>query len=207
MIQATWLAGVVESVCNGALALDPEVRARLATLDDKVIAVDVTGLDMRLHFLPSAQGLQVLSHYEDEPDTVLRGAPLALLRLILSDKPADELFAGGIELRGDTAAGQQFQDILRALDVDWEELLARVAGDDVAHQVGRMVRGLGKQANHIGRTAELNMSEYLHEETRLVVGRDEVNAFLDAVDMLRGDGDRLEARLRRLESAVADKKD
>jgi ubiquinone biosynthesis protein UbiJ len=202
----TAFAGIVEAACNGALALDPEVRARLEPLAGKVIAVELQGLGLCLYFFPSTHGVQVLGRYEGDPDTILRGGPLSLLRLGLSDRPADELFAGGVELRGDTATGEAFQDILRALNLDWEELLARVAGDDVAHQAGRAARAVGAQARHVGRTLELNLSEYLHEEAGVLVNRHEVDAFMEAVDTLRSDADRLTARLRRLEEALAARK-
>ncbi len=203
---STWFAGVVETACNSALAQDPEVRERLGALEGKVIAVELLGLGIRLFFFPHAQGVQVLSHYEGEADTtVLRGAPLSLLRLSLSAKPADELFAGGVELRGDTATGQAFQDILRALDLDWEELLSRVAGDDIAHQTGRLLRSAGAQLRHTGRTVEMNVSEYLHEEADLLVNRHAIDDFLHAVDDLRSDADRLEARVHRLEATLASK--
>lgn len=202
MIVPSWFAGAIEAACNAALALDPEIRARLGTLADKVIAVELQGVNIRLYFLPHMHGVQVLSVYEGEPDVLLRGAPLALLRLALSAAPSDELFAGGVELRGDTATGQTFQDILRALRIDWEELLARVAGDEVAHQTGRAARAAGAQARHTVRTLEADVGEYLSEEAELVANRHELNGFLDAVDALRSDADRLEARLRRLEAAL-----
>lgn len=205
MSTPTWFAAAVEAACNGALALDPEVRARLGALTDKVIAVELLGVNIRLYFLPHAHGVQVLSHYDGEPDTLLRGAPLSLLRMALSAAPSDELFAGGAELRGDTATGQAFQDILRALHLDWEELLARVAGDAVAHQTGRAARAIGAQAQHTARTLEDDVREYLIEEAGLLVDRHEVDSFLDAVDTLRSDADRIEARMRRLETALAGK--
>ncbi|MBI5040764.1 MAG: SCP2 sterol-binding domain-containing protein [Gammaproteobacteria bacterium] len=205
MSTPIWFTAAVESACNGALALDPEIRARLGALADKVIAVELLGLNIRLYFLPHAQGVQVLSQYDGEPDTLLRGAPLSLLRLALSHAPSDELFAGGAELRGDTATGQAFQDILRALHLDWEELLARVAGDTVAHQAGRAARTVSAQAQHTARTLEEDVHEYLIEETGLLVNHHEVAAFLDAIDTLRSDTDRLEARMRRLETTLAGK--
>jgi ubiquinone biosynthesis accessory factor UbiJ len=205
MKQPAWIAAGVETLCNGALALDPETRARLAALADKVIAVEPLGLDIRLFFFPHAEGVTVLGQYEGDADTEIRGAPLALLRLLLSDRPADELFAGGVELRGDTATGEAFQDILRALDLDWEELLARLAGDEVAHQVGRLVRASREQTRHIGKTLEADIREYLQEEAGLLVNRQMLTEFLDAVDALRSDSDRLDARIRRLEAALAQK--
>lgn len=198
-MNSTWLASSVEVACNSALALDPEVRAQLGELSDKVIAVEIEGLNTVLFFFPSAQGVQVLSRYAGEPDSWLRGAPLSLLRLALSDRPSDELFAGAIELRGDTHTGQRFRDILRRLNLDWEELLARVTGDDIAHQTGRVLRGLGNQAQRTRQTFEANLSEYLQEEAELLVPHSELEVFLNAVDELRSDSERLAARLARLE--------
>ena len=206
-MSVTWLAGAVETACNSALALDTEVRAQLGELADKVIAIDILGLDLPLYFFPSAQGVQVLSHYEGDPDTWLRGAPLSLLRLTLSDKPADELFAGGIELRGDTHTGQRFQEILQRLDLDWEELLARFTGDAIAHQVGRAARGAQTQGTQARHTLEKNLNEYLHEEAGLLVNHAELDAFLHDVDTIRSDSERLDARLRRLEAALHTNKD
>ena len=203
MIVPSWFAGAIEAACNAALALDPEIRARLGALTDKVIAVDLQGVNIRLYFLPHMHGVQVLSVYEGEPDVLLRGAPLALLRLAVSAAPSDELFAGGVEVRGDTATGQAFQDILRALRIDWEELLARVVGDDVAHQTGRAVRAAAAQVRHAAGSLETDAGEYLTEEAELLTTRHELDGFLDSVDVLRSDVDRLEARLRRLEAALA----
>ena len=45
----------------------------------------------------------------------------------------------------------------------------------------------------------LNTQEYLQEESRLTPADAEVRHYLDAVDTLRLDTDRLEARLKRLE--------
>ena len=203
MTTPSWFAGAMEAACNAALALDPEIRARLGALADKVIAVELQGVNLRLHFLPHMQGVQVLSAYEGEPDVLLRGAPLALLRLAVSATPSDALFAGGVEVRGDAATGQAFQDILRALRIDWEELVARVAGDDVAHQTGRAARAAAAQVRHVARSLEADTGEYLIEEAELLTPRHDLEGFLNSVDVLRSDVDRLEARLQRLETALA----
>lgn len=205
MSASTWLAAAVETACNSALSLDPEVRASLGSLADKVIAVDLLGLNVQLYFLPHAQGVEVLSQYDGEPDTTLRGAPLSLLRLAFSFAPSDELFSGGAELLGDTHTGQAFQDILRALHLDWQELIARAFGDSVAHQAGRAAHATAAQTQHTTHTLEQDIHEYLIEEAGLLVNRHEVTAFLSEVDTLRSDADRLAARLRRLTDAVINK--
>jgi ubiquinone biosynthesis protein UbiJ len=47
----------------------------------------------------------------------------------------------------------------------------------------------------------LNVSDYLKEESLILPDQSQVNNFLSAVDTLRADTDRLEARIARLKKA------
>jgi ubiquinone biosynthesis protein UbiJ len=190
------LAGL-EITINRYLSLDAETLSRLAALSGKVIAVELRGLGVTLHMAPHGGGIQLLGDYRGAPDTVISGAPWSLARAGYGgDRGA--LFAGEVEIRGDVALGQRFEAILRGIDIDWEEQLSRLVGDVAAHQVGRLVRDTAawgaKSADTLGR----DVSEYLQEESRHLPQRDEVDAFLAAVDVLRNDVERLEARVKRL---------
>jgi ubiquinone biosynthesis protein UbiJ len=99
------------------------------------------------------------------------------------------------------ALGQKMQRILAGLDLDWEEPLARAFGDPLGHELARAARAAFAWQRAALNTAGLNTAEYLKEELRLLPARYEVEAFLDGVDSLRADLDRLEARIRRLPPA------
>lgn len=195
------LAGAVESAMNGYLALDPEVRARLTSLDGKVICIALKGFDLRLYFLPVEEHIEVLSHYEGEPDTLLVGTPTDLLRLAALQSE-EKLFETGVEFHGDTELGEQFREILNGAEIDWEELLSRVTGDALARQLGNLARGVADTVTKGAATLRQDVSEYLREESRLLPTAIEVKNFLEDVDHLRLDADRLEARVQRLEAAL-----
>jgi ubiquinone biosynthesis protein UbiJ len=197
----TWLAGAVESALNGYLALDPEVRSRLTSLNGKVVCIALKGFDLRLYFLPVDERIEVLSHYEGEPDTLFIGTPTDLLRLATLQSE-ETLFDSGVEFHGDTEIGEQFRDILSAAEIDWEELLSRITGDPLAHQLGNVARGLADTLAKGAATLRQDVSEYLREESRLLPTAIEVDNFLEDVDRLRLDTDRLEARVQRLETAL-----
>jgi ubiquinone biosynthesis protein UbiJ len=197
----TWLAGAVESAMNGYLALDPEVRTRLTSLDGKVICIALKGFDLRLYFLPGEERIEVLSHYEGEPDTLLVGTPTDLLRLAALQSE-EKLFETGVEFHGDTELGEQFREILSGAEIDWEELLSRVTGDALARQLGNLARGVADTVTKGAATLRQDVSEYLREESRLLPTAIEVDNFLEDVDHLRLDTDRLEARVQRLEAAL-----
>ena len=195
----TAMAAALEAGLNQVLKLDPETLERLGQLQGKVIAIELRGLSITLYMIPEQQGLNVFADYEGEPDTVLRGTPIAMLRMGAAQHAGDVLFAGDVEISGDVELGQQFRDILDGLDIDWEEHLSRITGDAVAHKVGNLVRGALDWGKKTADTLAQDSAEYLQEESRDLPNRYEVEEFLAQIDQLRSDVDRAEARITRLE--------
>lgn len=199
MSTPAWLTAALETALDRYLALDPEVAARLVRLNGKVLEVEVRGMDLRFFLLPAGHSIKVQGHYEGTPDACLRGAPLSLARLALTEQGRRTLFSGAVELEGDTELGQQLQGILNAVDIDWEEQLARLTGDVVAHQAGTAARGARQWAERTRESLTLDLADYLHEESRQVPARGEVERFVADVDTLRADIERLAARVKRLQ--------
>lgn len=187
----------LETALNKTLALDPDTLQRLQTLSGKVIAMELRGLELTLYMLPDAEGIQLMSHFDNTPDTTLSGAPFALLRMANS-KPGEGLFTGDVEIRGDVELGQRFQRILNGLDIDWEEHLSHLSGDIVAHQTGSLIRELKAWGTQAADSLNLDITEYLQQETHALPTKTEVEDFLTEVDDLRMSADRLQARVHRL---------
>jgi len=197
LTPASTLAAALETGLDFYLKRDTGALRRCAALECKVIALDITGLNLSLYFMPGPTGILVAANYEGEADTRLRGSPFGFARLSLGVKE-DALFSGVVEIQGDTEIGQQFQDILSAADLDWEEALSRVTGDVIAHQAGKLVRTATQFMDTSRHILQQDLSEYLQEETRLLPTRIEAGYFLEDVDRLRADVDRLAARIQRL---------
>ena len=199
-VPALVLAGL-EITLNRYLSLDPETLSRLAGMTGKLIAVELRGVGITLYMAPHSGGIQLLREFDGSADAVISGTPLALARVGIGEERG-LLFAGEVEIRGDVTLGQRFESVLRELDIDWEEQLSHLVGDAAAHQVGNLVRDAlqwgAKSADTFGR----DLTEYLQEESRQLPQRDEVNKFLAAVDVLRNDVERLEARVKRLQARI-----
>lgn len=194
------LAGL-EITLNRYLSLDPETVSRLTALSGKLIAVELRGLGITLYMAPHGGGIQLLRDYEGAADAVISGTPLSLARVGLGGERG-LLFAGEVEIRGDVTVGQRFEDVLRGIDIDWEEQISRLVGDVAAHHVGNVVRDAWKWGAKSMDTVGRDITEYLQEESRHLPQRDEVNKFLAAVDVLRNDVERLEARVKRLRGRI-----
>jgi ubiquinone biosynthesis protein UbiJ len=74
-----------------------------------------------------------------------------------------------------------------------------VFGDVVGVQIANACADALRRTRSAGAGLAESAAEYVVEESRDVVGRDELNAFHDDVDALRDDVERLAARVRRLQ--------
>lgn len=193
-----WFVAAVETALNRYLMLDPEVAARLVPLDGKVLQVTVRGLELTFFLMPVGRTLRVLARHEGTVAAQLAGAPLSLARLALSPQGHHTLFDGAVTLEGDTEFGQQLQDIFKAVDIDWEEQLSRLSGDVIAHQAGNAARTAQHWATQSRASLALDVADYLHEESRQLPVRGEVDRFMTEVDRLRADVERLAARIKRI---------
>ncbi len=97
-----WLGAMI----NRYLSLDPEVTEKLSALEGKVIAVEITGVDKTLYFLPHQAGMDVVEQYEADADTTLKGSPVALLKMSMSKDVAPLMLKGEVEIEGDVRFGK-----------------------------------------------------------------------------------------------------
>ena len=191
----------IEAALNRYLALDPEGARGLAPLYGRIIGIEIWGLGTQVTLVPGPDRVQVFGVYDATPDCLIRGAPLALLRMMTAEQKDAEISKGAVEIEGDSTIAHDLAKALGGLDVDWEEQLARLVGDPIAHPVGQGVRGLAEWGRRSADVLTADLREYLEEEARLLPTRYELSDFLAQVDALRDDVERLEARVQRLAPA------
>lgn len=189
---------ILESAINRYLALDPEVPTKLAEFKGKVIKLEMTGINRVLYIFPHDSGVQLKTEHEGPVDTVLSGTPVSVLKMGLVSNAADMLLKGEIEISGDTRLGHQFKNLLSQMDIDWAEPLANLVGDSFAYQLQQSASKLGEWGKETFQSVSRSVSEYLQEESRDVVSQTELEIFNDAVDQLRDDVDRLQAKVKSL---------
>ena len=189
------LAPAVELALQQALAGSNAAARDLKQLDGKVIALELKELPLKLYFLPQTERLAVRAAHEGKIDLTVRAPSFALLEAALKRGDAPPR---GIELNGNAETGQVFSRLLKQADLDWEELLSRYVGDVAAHQIGNLARGLLRWGRDAGERLAQDLAEYLQYESSALPPRHEVEVFLDSVDRLRSDVDRLAARFEQL---------
>lgn len=192
------LIASIENALNQYLSLDPQALSRLEAMEGRVIAIHIIGLNESLYLFPAADGIMVLGDFDGEADTTLSGTPLALARLGASEDAAALLFSGEVKIAGDTRLGNQFKKILANIDIDWEEQLSVYVGDVAAHQFGNVLRDFSRWFSRSRDSLQMDVAEYLQEESRMLPSNAELERFLNNVDELREAIDRLEARITKI---------
>lgn len=197
MIQ-TALLDTAEQSLNLLLRQDPRTLARLERLSGKVIRIEITEPEQWLYLLPHGKGLDLLSHFETEPDLILRGAAASLLQMAQSDNSRELLFGKGVDVEGDQALASELKKALAGFAIDWEEWLGDLLGDTLAHPLAELFSAQKQLLQQTGQSLTQNMTEYLQEEARVLPPRAEIEGFIEEIGDTREAVDRLEARINRL---------
>jgi ubiquinone biosynthesis protein UbiJ len=195
------LTATIENVLNRGLPRSPRAQALCAELAGRRVSVEIsdlgrvlvesTGMSLKLGAV-SAQALAILP-----PDARIAGGPLSLLALTGSG-PETVLQRGDVRIEGNAEVAQKFRELALLLRPDLEEELSLVLGDVPAHQIGRFARAAFGWTRKAATTTAHNFAEYLAHERQDLVSRNEADQFLQGVDALREDVDRLAARIELL---------
>lgn len=190
--------GILEIALNEYLGRDAEALRRCRALAGRCLALHLRDLDLTLYLLPSAHGIQVADAFDGEPDVRLTGSSGGFARSLFAGEEA-VLSGGDLHVVGDVGLAQGFARLLQGVDPDWMDWLGQRIGDVPAELLGRAARGAGTLARRATSVLSRDIAEYLREETRDLIQREELSEFTRGVDRLRADTDRLAARIRRIE--------
>ena len=163
-------------------------------LEGKLVAIRVRDTALAAWFEIGRDALYLTMDHDGEPDVVITGSLVSLALMAGEDAIRD----GSLDLTGDAATAQAFQQLLTHARPDIEEELSAVIGDTAAHGLGEFARSVGQWARQTRSIMGDNIREYLQEESRDVPSRYEVEQFSKRVNELRDDVDRLAARIGRL---------
>jgi ubiquinone biosynthesis protein UbiJ len=194
--------GILESALSAGLALAPNSRELLEPLAGKAVALRLRPFGKTVYLCPTGSKMQVLGEFSGRPDATLSGTIPAFARLGLGGEVRRSLASGEIEIEGDMDVARRFQALFAKLDLDLEARLARHTGSGIAAACFDLFRSGTAWTRAVTHTLRQDLAEYWQEETRELPTPVEVDAFYRAVDGLRADGERLEARLQRLRQTL-----
>ncbi len=197
---STALRYTAETALNRLIRRDPAARERLARQAGMVFTVLVEHPALSLTLTPTTDGLMWRAATDLTPDATIHTSGPALLLALQRGHDMDSLFAGDITIEGDEQAATAFLRSLREMDVDWGDWLAERVGVSAAGVIEQAAAGLKRTTGEWRETRRIEQHDYLVHEARLVVDDLDLPAFLDEVDDMRSAVERLEHRIRVLET-------
>jgi ubiquinone biosynthesis protein UbiJ len=170
-------------------------RAQLIPFTGRIVRFEVAPLAVA--FVIESDGRLAAAPLESEAAALVQASGPTLVRLVwLRDESARQ----DVRVTGDTALASALTGVLSAMHWDVEEDLSRVIGDVAAHRVAQagssFLAWQGRTATNLAQS----LAEYWTEERPVIAGSEAVREFVQAVDVLRDDTERLEKRVERLSS-------
>jgi ubiquinone biosynthesis protein UbiJ len=200
------LAGrALEIALDRLLALDPETRVALAKLDGRRIELALEAPALALAITVKGDCLEVgPPDASSEPDLGLRATLGGLLAQLPFARPANSPPVGKLRINGDAELARTLQQLAQRFDPDWDKPFADAFGPILGPQIARVLREGLRTGRRVAENLARDAAEFVTEESRDVVGKAELAAFHDEVDVLRDRAERLVARVGRLNAGKAE---
>lgn len=187
------LSGPAAAAINHLLRDADWARVRLAPFAGCSVRFEIPPVSAA--FTVGTDGRLLPSESQTEPAAVVRLNASTLIRLLWLH---DEFARQEAQVEGDTAFVSALNGILSGLRWDIEEDLSQIVGDVAAHRLTQAGSGLlAWQARTASNLAHA-LAEYWTEEQPLLVSGEALHQFVQSVDALRDDAQRLEKRVERL---------
>lgn len=199
MLSAAQL-NLLASVINRALQLDSQAGQRMQQLSGKRLRLTCTepAMDVLIAIDGASIALTPGDSKADAVDCHLTGSLSAFIDLLGADDKAAAIINGDLTLQGNSQLLLDLYDTLQQTDLDWEYHLARLIGDIPAHFIGSLGRDSWSWLQQSRPVFTRHLQEFLLEEVQLSPSQSEMDSFVEGVQDLALQVDRLAARIRRL---------
>jgi len=176
------------AVLNRMLGREAWAREKLAPFAGRVVRFEAPPFS--LQWAVAEDG--TLAAEDDGAPAVTIGLAVSSLPFALLDPQAA---TKDVRLQGDAEFAQALSFVLQNLRPEPEEELSRFVGDAAAMRIVGLVRLSASHWRELAGRMLDNTANYIVTENPMVVGRDELSAFMQDVARLRDDVARLEKRI------------
>jgi ubiquinone biosynthesis protein UbiJ len=187
------------------LHADPHSKDRLRKLQGKAFALTLNPFHFTLYGECSEQSIVLSTDAPANVQTTITGTPLQLAALALTKSDArHRFFADDITLDGNAEFAQQLMHVFDALSIDWEEILSHCLGDGPAYRLSQAVAFAKNSLKHSIKSFIRNTDDYLHDECELAPHPFALEDFMNDVDELSMNTERLSARIHHFSATLTD---
>lgn len=195
MIIGVLALNSLENVINGALVCNNGAQQQLPAFSGQAVAFELREFDATFYMLFSDRRLLLQQTYRHKVDLTISGTVTSFAKLASSQHgtlPTEVTMAGSVQL------AQQLQSLFASLRLDWQSLLTMLCGKPLATGIAVTADKGQAWLKYAAHRWQLNATEFIQQELRVLPCRESVDHFCRQVDNLRHRIARLEARLQPL---------
>ena len=158
------LALALETAINQVLQLDIESPSRVNKLEDRLLQLDLEGLNISLFFTFKYGNVRVALDADATPDTIISGTPVALFSMAEPEEAEWGLPDSKVQINGDASLARDLERIFSKLDPDWESPLSGMLGEVAGHQVAQGIRQGVETAKETATVASKIFAEFMKDQ-------------------------------------------
>jgi ubiquinone biosynthesis protein UbiJ len=182
---------------KGLTQLDPAIFTPLAQHQGKTVCIHLTHFPP-LYFEIEPQQLRLCEKAPSHIDVTFEGNLSAFLELLFNKKAHTK----GLHIRGDMDCAKAFYDAWTYSDFDFENQLAKIVGDTLAHSLCQSFKQGQSFLSKTFENRKHDLAFYFQNENGLLISLHEVEEFYHHVAHLRDDVERLSARINLLKFQI-----
>ena len=194
------LIELFELASNSALEYGPKTQQRLQKLQGKTMVLCVKTIDQSIAVTPTPEGIEYAREIPEYVDVTLTATLGAMVKISRDGFEDADLKAGELDISGDPIIGQRFAKIIAELDIDWDGLLAEHIGEMPARLLTTAAGFTREFAEQSKSHLKSQLNTLINDELQITAEPQEVDTFLDDVDTLRADAERLAQRIQRIQA-------
>ncbi|MCF6288129.1 MAG: hypothetical protein L3J53_02690 [Proteobacteria bacterium] len=195
---ADFFIDTLNAAISTSLTYDENASNKLELFDGKVIKIILETTPVTLFIKVNNCQVTLSKHHAGNVDTTIIGTPLALFAMN-SDEPIVGIKS--VEIQGDASTGQFFAKWLKNLNPDWSEAWQDLLGENLGAKVANAIGGVINFGKNLQKTVVANTSQYLVDETGDLIAAEEMEEFIEDVEDLQADTNRLKKQIQILKNS------
>jgi ubiquinone biosynthesis protein UbiJ len=186
------MQSIKNKIINHILDQNDWANTKLKRFKGKSIQIQIS--DIEINFLVKNDGKIVSIEKCDKPETVIKMTIKTLIDLMINKKMED------ISITGDIEFAKNITDTIKKMQWDIEEDLSKLIGDLPAVGLIRIGKSIMNNTRNNVISFGETLKEYWQEENQILAKKRHIDKFINQVDIIAEDTDRLEAKINIIQS-------
>ncbi|APC96570.1 ubiquinone biosynthesis accessory factor UbiJ [Francisella frigiditurris] len=191
----------LNNALNLLLNLDPQISFALSKLENKSLSIYITDLDIITTFTINNKKVTASNL---KSSNIISGKLAYIMELLFNKNLQELLIDKKLDYQGSLSELKQFYSFFSSIDIDVIYYISTATNPIFANAIEVPFKKAKEFIQVSKNESIIDIKEYLTEEKKYLISKNEINIFYREVQKLKQATDRLEAKLRLLKGSAND---